>query len=155
MLSELRVNEFVHETTAIGNRRKGVDTAGTPGLNTSEEGATDDLLTSHTPVGGATVVDTEMEGVKQPSSPANIQVTENDYGTFSPRKDSNDIQSIIWDSNKGHYNLSGRIHGNDSVTKEFDLNTQRDPHQLANSVWNSPVSGLESFAEKSRKATRL
>ncbi|KAI3714447.1 hypothetical protein L1987_73049 [Smallanthus sonchifolius] len=155
MLSEIRVNDFVQETTAIGDRRKGGDSSVTLGLNPSEEGATDDGFTCRSPVGHATVTDTEMEGSKHLSSPANTQVTVNGYGKFSPRKDSNDIQSIIWDSNKGHYNLSGRIHRHDSVTKEFDLNTQRDPHQLANSVWNSPVSGLESFAEKIKKSNEI
>ncbi|KAI3714444.1 hypothetical protein L1987_73046 [Smallanthus sonchifolius] len=143
------------ETTAIGDPRKGGDSSVALGLNPSEEGATDDGFTCRSPVGHATVKDTEMEGLKHLSSPANTQVTVNDYGMFSPRKDSNDIQSIIWDSNKGHYNLSGRIHGNDSVTKEFDLNTQRDPHQLANSVWNSLVSCLESIAEKIKKSNEM
>ncbi|KAI3745546.1 hypothetical protein L1987_58660 [Smallanthus sonchifolius] len=141
----------VHVSTEMGNLLHGVAL----GLNPSEEGATDDGLTSHTPVGDATMMDTEMIGLKHPSSPANIQVTENDYGMFSPLKDSNDIQSIIWDSNNGHYNLSGRIQGIDSVTKECDLNTQSDPHQMANSVWNSTVSGLESFAEKIKKSNEI
>ncbi|KAI3786257.1 hypothetical protein L1987_45392 [Smallanthus sonchifolius] len=100
-------------------------------------------------------MDTEMEGLKHPSSPANIQVFENNYGMFSPRKDSNDIQSIFWDSNNGHYNLSGRIQGNDMVTKECDRNTQPDTLQMANSVWNSPAAGLESFAEKIKKSNEI
>ncbi|KAI3714446.1 hypothetical protein L1987_73048 [Smallanthus sonchifolius] len=103
-LREIRVNDFVQETTAIGERRKGGDSSVALGLNPSEEGATDDGFTCRSPVGHATVMDTEMEGLKHLSSPAN---------------------------------------------------TQRDPHQLANSVWNSPVSGLESFAEKIKKSNEI
>ncbi|KAI3763411.1 hypothetical protein L1987_53869 [Smallanthus sonchifolius] len=155
MISELRVNEFVQETSAIGDRRKGGDCSVAPGSNLPEKDATDAGLPNHTPVGEISVMDTEMEGLKQPSSPANIPVTETSYGMFSPRKDRNDIQSIFWDSNKGHYDLSGRIQENNSVTLEGDLNTKLDPHQMANSVWNSPGSGLESFADKIKKSSEI
>ncbi|KAI3797116.1 hypothetical protein L1987_39809 [Smallanthus sonchifolius] len=143
------------ETTAIGDRRKGGDISVALEVNPSELVATDDGLSSQSPVGEATIMDTEMEGLKHPSSPANIQVSENNYGMFSPRKDSNDIQSIFWDSNNGHYNVSGRIQGNDMVTKECDRNTQPDTLQMANSVWNSPAAGLESFAEKIKKSNEI
>ncbi|KAI3743660.1 hypothetical protein L1987_61371 [Smallanthus sonchifolius] len=66
---------------------------------------------SFTPTGDVTVMDTEMDGLKHTANPANIQVLDNGYGMFSPRKDRNDIQSIVWDSSNGHYNLSGGIQG--------------------------------------------
>ncbi|KAI3743667.1 hypothetical protein L1987_56729 [Smallanthus sonchifolius] len=75
----------------------------------SEDGTSAYGLTNMSPVGDVTMMDTEMEGLKHFSSPASIQVSDNDYGMFSPRKDSTDIQSVIWDSNNGHYNLSGGI----------------------------------------------
>ncbi|KAI3677378.1 hypothetical protein L1987_87004 [Smallanthus sonchifolius] len=155
MLSELRVTEFVHETTVKGDRRKGGDIPATLGLNPYVEGATDDGITNLSPVDEATVMDTEMEGLKHTSCPANTQVTDNNYGMYSPRKDSNNTQSIIWDSKNGHYNISDRTQGNDSGSSDCDLNTQPDTHQMVNSVWNSPGSGLESFADKIKKSNEL
>ncbi|KAI3688427.1 hypothetical protein L1987_82140 [Smallanthus sonchifolius] len=99
MLSELRVTEFVHETTVKEDRQKGGDIPATLGLNSYVEGATDDGITNLSPVDEAT--------------------------------------------------------GNDSGSTDCDLNTQPDTHQMVNSVWNSPGSGLESFADKIKKSNEL
>ncbi|KAI3773236.1 hypothetical protein L1987_47760 [Smallanthus sonchifolius] len=113
LLSELKVNEFVHETTKLVDCRMGVDNSSKLGLNPSSEGATDDGGSDPSPAVDTLVVDTEMEGLKHPSIPADVQVTDTAYGMFSPRKDSNDVQSIIWDSTNGHFSLSDSISGND------------------------------------------
>ncbi|KAI3740998.1 hypothetical protein L1987_58662 [Smallanthus sonchifolius] len=138
-----------------GDRWKGGDIPATLGLNPYVEGATDDGITNLSPVDEATVMDTEMEGLKHTSCPANTQVTDNNYGMYSPRKDSNNTQSIIWDSKNGHYNILDRTQGNDSGSSDCDLNTQPDTHQMVNSVWNSPGSGLESFVDKIKKSNEL
>ncbi|KAI3821351.1 hypothetical protein L1987_08917 [Smallanthus sonchifolius] len=128
MLSELRVNEFVHETTVIGDRRKGRELPATIGLNTTSDGSTRDGISSFPSVGESTVLDTQMDGLKPPSSPANPQVSDKDSGMCSPRKDSNDIQSIIWDANNGHYKIAGRTQGSVSGIQDCDMNTQTDTH---------------------------
>ncbi|KAI3759846.1 hypothetical protein L1987_50228 [Smallanthus sonchifolius] len=119
------------------------------------DGANNKGPTSLTPIGDATVRDTEMEVLKHTASPDSIQAPDSGYGMFSPRKNKNDIQSIVWDTDNGHYKLSGGILGIGTAPKECDSNPKPDPHQAANSVWNSPVAGFESFAEKIKKSNEI
>ncbi|KAI3823030.1 hypothetical protein L1987_10633 [Smallanthus sonchifolius] len=73
-----------------------------------------DAGASTTPLAGDAIgIEAEMEGIKQNSSPVDAQVIDFGYGMFSPRRNQNDVQSIIWDSSNGHYSLSERT--DDSV----------------------------------------
>ncbi|KAI3714450.1 hypothetical protein L1987_73052 [Smallanthus sonchifolius] len=155
MLSELKVNEFIQGTSAMGVRRTGEESSETIGLNPLVNGPTDDDSAGLPPIGEATVMDTEMDGLQHTLRPANLQVTDEDYGMFSPRKDCNDTQSIVWDASMGHYNLSGGNQGYDLAPKKSELKSNLDNHQKANSVWTSPVSGFESFAEKIKKSNEI
>ncbi|KAI3777947.1 hypothetical protein L1987_47750 [Smallanthus sonchifolius] len=151
----LEVNDFIQGTLAMGTNRKDGVCPGVLGLNPPEDGANNKGPSSLTPTGDATVMDTEMEVSKHTASPDSIQAPDNGYGMFSPRKNKNDIQSIVWDTDNGHYKLSGGILGIGTAPKECDSNPKPDPHQAANSVWNSPVSGFESFAEKIKKSNEI
>ncbi|KAI3805713.1 hypothetical protein L1987_21596 [Smallanthus sonchifolius] len=155
VLSDLKVSEFIQGTSAMGVRRKGEESLHTIGSHPLVDGSTVVGSSSLPTTGETTVMDTEMDGLKHTSIPANFQVSEEDYGMFSPRKNSSDIQSIFWDASKGHYNLAGGIQGSDSVPKNCELKSSLDNQQKANSVWTSPISGFESFAEKIKKSNEI
>ncbi|KAI3814425.1 hypothetical protein L1987_14065 [Smallanthus sonchifolius] len=155
LLSELKVDEFVQNTTRLEECRMGVDNSIALGLNPAKEGAADNGVSKPSPAVESTVIDTEMEGSNQSSRPAEFQVTDSAYGMFSPRKDRNDVQSIIWDSTNGHFSLSDSNLGKDKGTTESDLTPPTETLQGATSVWNSPMSGLESFADKIKRSNDI
>ncbi|KAI3826055.1 hypothetical protein L1987_00097 [Smallanthus sonchifolius] len=90
----------------MGVRRKGEDSSVTLGLNPLEEGYTDDGSTSLPPIGDTTEIDTEMEGLKQSASPANFQVSEDDYGRHAPAG-----QNVNQLSKAPHVNQVANMHG--------------------------------------------
>ncbi|KAI3823023.1 hypothetical protein L1987_10626 [Smallanthus sonchifolius] len=142
-LSELRVNEFVQETSELIDRRKGGGTHLTSGKNLCDGGGlgfalndgrvlhlgevasevadllptpgnTSNLvnLPSHSEAneigpsitqltGDTPVIDTEMVGLSHPSSPVDSEMegpkfasVTADYGSYSPRRDSSDVQTL-------------------------------------------------------------
>ncbi|KAI3787671.1 hypothetical protein L1987_42301 [Smallanthus sonchifolius] len=105
--------------------------------------------------GDATITDVVMTSRMHPSSPKEAQVYDSGYGIFSPRRNKKDVQSKVWDSRNGHYSLSERNQGNGVTTTDADLNNQPKTHIGVNSVWNSPVSGFESFADKIKKSNEI
>ncbi|KAI3724762.1 hypothetical protein L1987_64527 [Smallanthus sonchifolius] len=124
--------------STLGSLNNPVDLA--PHSDSKEIGVPIDTLAGET-----TGTDVEMEGLQHPSRPVDAQGSDHGYGMFSPRKNRNEVQSIIWDSGNGHYSLSKR-------PNVSALNAQPEVHTGVNSVWNSPVSGMESFADKIKKS---
>ncbi|KAI3820211.1 hypothetical protein L1987_07754 [Smallanthus sonchifolius] len=124
--------------STLGSLNNPVDLA--PHSDSREIGVPIDTLAGET-----TGTDVEMEGLQHPSRPVDAQGSDHGYGMFSPRKNRNEVQSIIWDSGNGHYSLSKR-------PNVSALNAQPEVHTGVNSVWNSPVSGMESFANKIKKS---